>query len=659
MAKFADKEKDFQSAFRDSYDQWFPQMSEAHKDMKYYLEDPWTAADKAYHREQNREVLNFNITWRIIKLITGYERRNRLSLKIGPSEGSDDSVTSQLTGIVMPLMENNSGYEIASDSFEFGACVAGANLIEPYIDRHGNIQFSRKPYNKFLLDPGFTRRDLKDCGFIIIHEEGMLTEDVKSLIPGKDTQIETLAKAEDGASEALPYSAYSGRGSEEGKRCNYSEFWERTNKKVHILGNRSGGMQFYWDGKDPALLEVLKKYNTQLVSFTDYKETVTFSAFVNGRAVHSGPDPNKIDDYPQVLIAGFWIPEYDDFAVKLQGNVRRLRDPQREVSKRISKILDIIDSKVATGRMAEEGSLVDPDDIHASGQGLGIWVKEGALSGQGGPKVREMQMGDIPAGLFQLNHDLQSLINDIGCVNDSMFGTEELKQQMSGYLMKLRQGAGLVALQDLFDNLRFSKKQLGFKLVKFILANYSPQKIQRIINQQPAGILGMEIEQRKLMADEVVKYDCTPQEGILTETQRQMFYTELMNLKKLGFNIPEEIILDAFPTQFPQKIKQALIQASKQQQAMAAQQMKEKKDIEKLRGAKIAADVGRAAERHANVDEHHADAALSRMKLGKELQGMDFDKVMNLLKLATDFELASQKNKIAAQKGRKEAKTRR
>lgn len=655
-----DKEQDFQEAFNDAYDQWFPQMSEAHKDMKYYLDTPFTAEDRAYLREQHREILNFNITWRIIKMIAGYERRNRLSLKIGPSEGSDDMVTSQLTGIVMPLMENNAGYEIVSDAFEFGACVTGANLIELYTDREGNIQFSRKPYNKFLLDPGFTRRDLKDCGYIIIHEEGMLTSDVKTLLPGKGTLVEKLAKAE-GGDEKLPFSAYKGRGKDEGKRCNYSEFWERDTKKVHIFANRQSGMQFEWDGKDEKIVALLQRYPMQLVSYEDQKETVIFSAFVNGKLAYKGPDPNKIDDYPQILTAGFWVPEYDDYAIKLQGNVRRLRDPQREVSKRISKILDIIDSQVATGKVAIEGDLVDRDDIHAAGQGKGVWLRK---DGPGAnlpisERFHEMKMGDIPAGLFQLNHDLQSLINDIGCVNDSMFGTEELKQQMSGYLMKLRQGAGLVALQDLFDNLRFSKKQLGFKLVKMILANYSPQKISRIINQQPAGILAMEVRERTLLADEVAKYDCTPQEGILTETQRQMFYTELMNLKAANFNIPDEVILEAFPTQFPEKIKQALVQASKQKQQMMAQQMKEKQILEKLRGAKIAADVGRAEERHANVDEHHADAALARVKLAKELQGMDVDRVMQMLKLATDFELATQKNRIAAQKNRKEAITRR
>jgi len=618
MAEYADKQKDFDEAFNNAYDLWYPWLNEAHTDFKYVLKDPWTEADRNYFQKQNREILNFNITRRIVKLISGYERKNRLVLKIGPSERSDDTVANQLTGIIMPLMENNHGYEVVSDAFEMGSLITGMNLVEPYLDRLGNIQFARKPYNKFLLDPHFTRRDLKDCSHIIIHEEGMLTEDVKSLIPGKDKLIEEYAKA-DSATGILPFSAYRGRGREEGKRCNYQEFWERTTKKIKILANRRAGQKFVWRQSKEELEQITSQYPLQLVSYDDYIETVKFSAFVNGRCVvNKIDDPNKIDDYPHVLVAGFWYPEYDDYSVKLQGVVRPTRDPQRELSKRTSKILDIIDSQVSSGFMAEENTLVNPDDIHASGQGKGIWLKDGALSQN---KVQERRISDIPQGLFQLNHDLQALINEIACVNDSMFGTEELKQQMSGYLMKLRQGAGIVALQDLFDNLRFAKKQLGFKLIKFFQKNYSPQKIFRIINEMPAP---------NFYTDDLSQYDCTPQEGILTETQHQMFYVELLHLKQAGFAIPEEVIIEAAPIQFKKKLKQSILKAQQQQRQIQAEQLREKQLLDQMRQAKIAADFGRASEREANVEEHKADAALARIKTAKELEQMDWDRLMDL-----------------------------
>lgn len=635
MTEYRDKEKEFEEAFNDAYDVWFPWMSEAHEDFKYYIHHPWSEADLLYFRSQDREVLNFNIVRRIVKMITGYERRNRLALKIAPSEGSDDAVASQLTGVIMPLMQNNGGYEIVSDAFEMGSCVAGANLVAPYLDRQGNIQFERKPYNKFLLDPHFTRRDLKDCSYIIIHEEGMLTEDVKSVVPGKGKLIAQYAKMEGGDENNLPFSAYKGRGKEDGKRCNYSEFWERKTKKVKIIANRQNGQQFEWTQKQEQLDELMAQYGVQLTSWDDWKETVTFTALVNGRVVYKGPDPNKIDDYSYSLMAGFWYPEYDDYAVKLQGEVRPLRDPQREVSKRISKILDIIDSQVSSGYMAEENALVNPDDIHASGQGKGIWVKEGKSAA-----VTEIKPGDIPQGLFQLNHDLQSLINDIGCVNDSMFGNDELNAQVSGYLMALRTGAGLVALQDLFDNRRATLKQIAFKLVKFVQKNYSPQKVARIINEQPAP---------NFYSDDLAQYDCTPQEGILTETQQQTFYTELLNLKSQGFAIPEEVIIEAAPVQFKKRIKEAILKAQQQQQQAQAEQLKEKQLIDQMRGAKIAADLGRAKERDSQDMENRAGAALDRIKTMKEIQTMPLDNMMKLWDRLITLETA----------GRKEAKTRR
>lgn len=617
MPDYKDKENDFEEAFNHAYDRWFPWIEEAHRDFKYFIDNPWTAADKQRLRDENREILNFNITRRIVKMITGYERRNRLALKIGPSEGSDDKVASQLTGVVMPLMENKHGYEVMSDAFEMGALTTGANLVEPYLDRKGNIQFSRKPFNKFLLDPGFFKRDLSDCGHIIIHEEGMLIEDIKSLLPGKEGTIDEYAKISE-SQVTLPFSAYTSKARDE-NRANYSAFWERDTKKVKIIANRRSGDQIIWTGTQKQLDAVLSRYPLQLTSWSDWLETVKLSCYVNGKCVHTGPDPNGIDDYAFVLVSGFWYPEYDDMSLKLQGVVRPTRDPQKEVSKRISKILDMIDSQLGSGLMAEEDSLLLPEDIHASGQGKGVWTKKGALSGN---RVERIMPPDIPQGLFQLNRDLQGLINDIAGVNDSIFGNDEINAQMSGYLMKLRQGAGLTALQDLFDNLRFAKKQLGFKLIKLIQANYKQNKVARIINEQPV---------QQFYTEDLSTYDITPQEGLLTETQRQMFYTELVWAKKEGAPITWKMIFENAPIQMKDKLLQMIEQEEKRQQQAEAEQLKEKQLLDQMRTAKIAADVGRAEERKANVDEHHADAALARVKTMQEIDKMGWDKQMELL----------------------------
>jgi hypothetical protein len=631
MADYKNKEKEFQEAFDNAYDQWYQWIAEAHKDFKYTIDGPWTEKDKQKFRDENREVLNFNITRRIVKMITGYERRNRLALKISPSEKSDEKVAGQLNGLISPLMENNHGYEVFSDAFEMGALITGGNLIEPYLDRKGDIQFSRKPYNKFLLDPGFTKRDLSDCGYIIIHEEGMLTRDVKSLLPGKDSLIEQYAK--DTQSQiTLPYSAYQGKGRDDGERCNYSTFWERTTRKTKIIANRSTGRTTMWKGTTEEFEQLMSRYGMALTSWDDYIDTIKFSAFVNGKCVYKGDDPNGIDDYSFVFVGGFWYPEYDDTSKKLQGIVRPTRDPQREVSKRISKILDIIDSQVSTGVMAEEGALVDPSDIHASGQGKGVWVKTGMMD-----RVKRIDSGSIDSGLFQLNRDLQTFVNDIAGVNDSLFGSDELKGDVSGYLIKLRQGQALTALQDLFDNLRFSKQQLGIKIIKLLQANYKPYKVMRILNEQPVP---------QLFTEDLAKYDVTPQEGLLTETQMQTFYNELLMLKQMGAPITWQILIEFMPTQFPDKLRQAIAQEEQRQQAGQAEELKEKQLLDQMRMAKISADLGRGDERRSQQVENKANAALLRVKTMQEIKKFDWDKEMELLDRVIAMENVSQKKSV-------------
>ncbi len=628
-----DLEKDFEEAFSHDYDYWFPWISEAHTDLKHAFDNPWTEEDIAYFREQNREVLHFPIIRRILLLISGYERRNRLTLKITGSEKSDEAIASQLTGLIMPMMENNGGHMVVSDCFELGALCAGMGLIEPFFDRKGDIQFHREFYNQFLLDPNFRKRDLTDAQHLIVHRPDLDKEVIKSLIPGdkRHRAIDQIIKSPE-TSLGLPFGSTFNRGDDD--KGTLSWFWERVTKKVDVVAIRSTGQIFVWKGSKKELKGIMQSERGQdLDTWSDFKDTVRLGMLLNGIEIWKGDDPNKIDDYPYVLCAGTFVPEYDNAAIKLQGIVRGLRDAGKELDKRISKILDIIDSQVTTGFIAEEGSLVNKDDIHASGQGKGIWVKDGKMG-----SVEKIQPGDIPAGLFQLNNDLQGLVNQIAGINESMFGTDETKAQVSGFLLKLRQGAGLVALQGLFDNLRFTKKQLGFKIAKMIQRNYSEQKIERIINKPLAeGFFKMDL----------ARFDITPEEGVLTSTQKQMHYAELRQLKEAGAPIPWKYILEQYGAQFPEELMQAIQEAEQQQAEAGKQALQEKQLLDEQRRAKIAADLGRAGERQTQEEENRTNSALNRAKTMREIQDMDRQNQLDLLDRVIQLENIRQPQKAA------------
>jgi len=212
---------------------------------------------------------------------------------------------------------------------------------------------------------------------------------------------------------------------------------------------------------------------------------------------------------------------------------------------------------------------------------------------------------------------------------------------MSGYLMKLRQGQALTALQDLFDNLRFAKKQLGFKLIKLIQANYKANKIARIINEQPVP---------QFYTEDLNRYDVVPQEGILTETQRQMFYTELVWAKGQGAPIPWAAIFENAPMQMKDKLLAIIRQDEQRQAQVASEQLKEKQLLDQMRMAKISADLGRGDERRAQQIENKANAALLRVKTMKQLEQMDHQRQMDLADRLLKLEALNLKQTALKQK---------
>jgi hypothetical protein len=230
-------------------------------------------------------------------------------------------------------------------------------------------------------------------------------------------------------------------------------------------------------------------------------------------------------------------------------------------------------------------------------------------------------MGSIPPGLFQLNTDLQGLFDKISGVNDSLTGADELKAQVSGYLLKLRQGAGLVVLQDLFDHLRAAKKQLGFKLCKMIQSGYAKQKVFRILNEFPA---------ERFYTQDLTHYDLVPQEGILTATQQQAFYAELRLAKSEGAPISWKTIFENAPVQMKEKLLEAVEREEQSQRQAQAELMKEKRLLDQMRTAKINADNARADERQAQVAENRAGALLDRIRAVKEMSGMDDERILKI-----------------------------
>jgi hypothetical protein len=259
--------------------------------------------------------------------------------------------------------------------------------------------------------------------------------------------------------------------------------------------------------------------------------------------------------------------------------------------------------------MAEEGSVINPKDLYQAGQGKVLWVTKGSIQAA---RVKRLDPPDVPAGLFQFQDVMDRDIMEIPGANNELFGIPDRDQtQTPGLLAKLRQSQGLTTLQSLFDNYRLSKALLGLKLVAVIQQQYDAAKVTKILHEPPAP---------QFYERDFRKYRVDVAEGVLTDTQRQMYYQELVALKTAGAPIPWAAIVDAAPIQRRDDL--AKIVAREEQ--IAAQQMQQQQQME---AAQLQMMMAKTREDIADAEESRSDSQLKKIKTLAEIDKIGADRL--------------------------------
>ncbi len=619
MAK--DRDKVFQDAYKEAYAHWQDYIQQGNEDIEMYNGDQWPQRLSRYLREQGRDPLVFNRIRRVVQIVTGYERKNRLSLTYQSVGGEDDAISSQLTKLAMVIMGMSDGHEVISDAFKIGSCVSGSNLVEIYPDRESDIQFARWPHTGFLLDPTLSKLNLSDCDYVITAKM-VNRRTAANLVP---TAEDVIKKIEQPTETNSHFNDLAHKHRVVGDDLMILEyFWERKEKDRKYIVNRSTGQKQLWTGTKQQLDTLMQNYRNLLTVITKPQKTVELTAFYGGHEIFNGIDPYGIQDLPFQWFCGYFVPEAKRSKWGLQSLIRSDRDPQIADNMRLSQMIDIFETQVHTGDIYEESALLDPEDAFKAGQGQPLILKDGAIRDG---KFMQRKSVDIPAGMFNLHQILDKNITEIPGINDELFGTED--KDIPGVLSKLRQGGALTVLQELFDNLRLNKRYLGRKIAKMIQANYSPKKVLRILNEPPA---------KGFYQRDFAVYDCIPVESMLTDTQRQMAYAEVTRLKEAGAPVPWSLIFDLAPIQLKQKLKDHVSQAEQSQQKaaadaqkmeMASQQLLQAEAAERIASART--ERAKAVGEIAKANEDNADAGFKRAKTIAEIDKMKIDSIVNAI----------------------------
>ena len=623
MATDRDIKKDADECYAAGEAHWSPYWQEAKLDLKFYEGDHWSARDKAYLAANDREALTFGKCRRIVNLVTGYEQKNLLALKIDPMESADEKTASQLSAIVLNNMLNG-GYMAMSSAFEFGPVITGMNLIEAWVDRsqdllNGDIKFRRLPYNRFVLDPTFTSRDLDDdCGFIYLRDY-FSKDQVSSLLPDREDDIEILIG---GSSDSKFNQYYPLKGKNNEYNLKYDRFYTVSYRPYQVLIDTQTGKIIPLDDKDPKIKTLIKMFMQRFPNLKLLKgrrKGVDLHIFVEGELMYSGLDSSGLDEYPFVLEAGYYTPEEDDPKYQIQGLMRCMRDPGTEIDRRRSMVLDMLDGVIRQGWKVKSGSVVNPEAMYSSGSEV-LWMDENAQM----TDAERLNPPLIPEGIFRFMEIMDKDHDEMPGVNNEMLGSVENDIEVAAILAKLRSANGLTTLQGIFNAHRDAKRLLGRKQVKLIQANYTPDKIQRILGEPPT---------QEFYTKDFAKYDCNPVEGVLTDSQRQMYYTQLAGWKKAGAPIPWSEIIEYAPLEKKDSLKKAMQQQEQSQQQQAQQDMMTQKITNDLLNAQKFQSIASGQQKLSQAVEDRSGARLDNARAVKELQGIDINNFMQTLEL--------------------------
>jgi hypothetical protein len=570
-----------------------------------------------------RRQFNFNRIRRIVQMISGHQRRNRTSITVVPVENADEMTADQFTKILMWINQQEGVLNTVSDAFH-GSLVSGMNLLQVWVDYRndpisGNIKVDNCAYNSFLIDPFFRKADLSDCNGL--WKRSFLNKrEVRSLLPdhAEDIDAMTMSDSKDSKFQFLPENYnYSTR-----NLLSYDEFYYRDYRKQKMLADTQTGELLEWKATDEdALKAFLQAYPSVNVIYQDVP-TVNLAIVVQGRVMYDGPNPLGIDTYPFVPVFSYFNPQVPYFPIRIQGVVRGLRDSQYLYNRRKIIELDILESQLNSGYIYKENALVNPKDVFQTGQGKGIALKETAQMGD----VMPIQSPAISPTTLQVSESMGREMMEISGVNEELLGSAT--DDKAGILAMLRQGSGLTTLQSLFDQLDHSQKLLGRIMLQVVQNNFTPGKVKRILNEEPAP---------QFYNKNFGFYDAAIEDGINTTTQRQLQFAQLLHMREIGVPIPDAALIEAATLQDKSK----LIKDIEDQQKSQAEQQRKMDDAQlqfqlantKLSEARATADTGLGIERMSRIEDNKAMAEERRAKAEADLNSGTLDMIKSLKEL--------------------------
>jgi hypothetical protein len=578
----------------------------------------WTKEEKQIMEEEMRPALTFNLTKSSIDLIMGMNEDNKIRYRVSPTEPSDGFLAEVLNDIADWIYENYEFDDEESDALE-SAAISGRGYLAldflPDPKRFGEIIFSliSVPVHEVHFDPAARRRNLEDASYIC-WDRWMPVEEFKMKYPnvkGKTLkEIVEFARSwglegtdETGMTPVDPFEIPVDTDSDDSDYdapldLSYYDKSKQMVRVIHMEYWETFDRYYVWNPQARVFEEAPEKptKETKELFLQEFGEEMTVEVVKDKRVkwLHFTGDHLLYDEVSPLPFDGFSIVPmfaFTDVSKRTMnhfGVVRGMIDPQREINKRWSQALNMLNNQVQPGVFAEIDAFVDEMQAKQSMKEAGgiTYLNAGALTAQ---KIMERNLPTFPNAPMQMEQYSQDILRKITGINPDLLGQDRGRQE-PGVVIRLRQQQGVTLLKPLFRNLNNAKKGI-FQRLLAIVSEYMPdEQILRILGQsdryqidKQRGIImdmasvdpqsGQPTRVAELRNVRDLEYNVKSEESPGNMSKRMLELQALMEMMQAGFVVDPEQIIDKM--ELPETEKQRWREYIQSQQQAQAQQAEE------------------------------------------------------------------------------------
>ena len=553
----------------DNFRQWFKNAvdhsrvwrREAREDYEFVAGVQWKRQDKHKLEDHGRPAITINKIKPLLNVLSGYQRLNRYDISFLPRTNDDMELCKVREGVTKYIFDNCDYEYRESQVFYDGAiCGLGWFWVHYEFDEElgdGEIKIARESPFNIYVDPEACETDFSDANFII-RARWVDKADLIKIFPEKEADIlmqeheYDTDEPNDTETELLYYR-------KDMKKLRLVECWYKTKREKTIyimpdgqklddeaMANISEAdlLQMYMAGQIPQEQKITV-------------DVVRVCSFFDNILLEDIESPYLHGEFPFIPFPVFNFGEGDIPA----GIVRDLKDPQREINKRRSQSLHILNTSSYNNWLRETSAQTeeqkDSMDSEASRPGGIIEVNDGALS-QG--KIQRLEAPQPPIALFQAGQEAAQDLPAISGINEALMGVD-MPAATSGRAIELKQKQAITHIAPMFDNLRRCKKKLASLLwgkhghKGLVQQYYTEEKVFRIqgtggkpdfitVNQQVTqmGPMGQAVT---TTLNDITQgdFDIIIAETQASASQRQaQFYSLIDAVKTLS--VPADMIFD-------------------------------------------------------------------------------------------------------------------